>query len=157
MTLDELHAILTTYEMRIDEDEQPTRREATFKALRKIRDKGNKDAKWSGDELDVEEENFVRKLKRETGRYKGKLPFKCFNHGKIGHYAKKCPFEANKLFSKKKSLYSKEDNGSSDDSDKEGCGAPEVLSICKETQNDDHEIYEEDETGHEEDCTNMRQ
>ena len=35
----------------------------------------------------------MRKPKRETQRNKGKLPFKCFDLGKIGHYAKRCPFK----------------------------------------------------------------
>lgn len=43
MTVDELHEILTVYEMRIDEYEQPTRREASFKASRKTKDRGNKE------------------------------------------------------------------------------------------------------------------
>jgi hypothetical protein len=42
-----------------------------------------------------------------TIKYKGKLPFKCFNFGRVGHYAKKCPFEGKKNFQKKKILYSK--------------------------------------------------
>ena len=43
--------------------------------------------------------------------------FKCFNCGRISHYAKKCSFVENKVFSKKKTLYSTEYNSSSDDSD----------------------------------------
>ena len=30
-------------------------------------------------------------MKMGSGKYKGKLPFKCFNCGKIGHFAAKCP------------------------------------------------------------------
>lgn len=44
------------------------------------------------DELDEEEANFVRKLKKEFRKCKGKLPFKCFNYGKIGYYANTCPY-----------------------------------------------------------------
>ena len=33
---------------------------------------------------------FVNKLKHGTGKYKGKLPMKCFRCGKIGHFATKC-------------------------------------------------------------------
>jgi len=39
--------------------------------------------------------NFVRKLKRETHKYKGMLPLKCFNCGKICHFASKCPYAKN--------------------------------------------------------------
>jgi len=34
----------------------------------------------------------VRKLKIGTRKYKGKLSLKCFECGKIGDYASKCPF-----------------------------------------------------------------
>ena len=30
-------------------------------------------------------------MKKGSGKYKGKMPFKCFNCGKIGHFASKCP------------------------------------------------------------------
>jgi hypothetical protein len=41
---------------------------------------------------DEEETNFIRKLSKGSGKYKGKLPFKCFNYGKVGHFASKCPY-----------------------------------------------------------------
>ena len=31
-------------------------------------------------------------MKKGTGKYKGKLPLKCFSCGKIGHFASKCPY-----------------------------------------------------------------
>ena len=34
----------------------------------------------------------MRKLKRGTGKFKGKLPFKCFNCGKVGHFSSKFPY-----------------------------------------------------------------
>ena len=97
MTMDVLHGILTTYKMRTEienEQERPKTREVTFKASKKTRNKGHKEEQTSDDEWDEQEEaNFVRKLKKGTGRYKGKFPFKCFNCGEIRHYARKCPFE----------------------------------------------------------------
>ena len=41
--------------------------------------------------MDELEAKFVRRLKTRSGKYKGKFPFKCFNCGKVGHFAAKCP------------------------------------------------------------------
>jgi hypothetical protein len=60
--------------MRIVKD-KPTSREASFKE-----DK-NEDS-----EPDEIEAKFVKRLKKGSGKYKGKLPFKCFNCGRIGHF-----------------------------------------------------------------------
>jgi hypothetical protein len=40
-------------------------------------------------------ENFIRKLKKGTCKYKGKLSLECFNCGKIGHFSNKCPYSRN--------------------------------------------------------------
>jgi hypothetical protein len=40
----------------------------------------------------VEEANFIKKLHKGFGKYKGSLPFKCFNCGRIRHFANKCPY-----------------------------------------------------------------
>ena len=45
---------------------------------------------------DEEEAKFVRRLERGLGKCKGKLPFKCFNYGRVGHYASKCPHKKTK-------------------------------------------------------------
>jgi hypothetical protein len=42
-------------------------------------------------EPDEIEEKIVKRLKKGSGKYKGKLPFKCFNCGRIGHFGNKCP------------------------------------------------------------------
>jgi hypothetical protein len=49
----------------------------------------NKDKSYISD---VEESNIIKKLHKGFGRYKGNLPFKCFNCGGIKHFANKCPY-----------------------------------------------------------------
>jgi len=72
--------------------------------------------------------HFFRKLKCVSRKYKGKLPFKCFECRRVGHFTSKCTYKEiskkdndqnpkvraykylkNKSF-KKKGIYSKEDN-----------------------------------------------
>jgi hypothetical protein len=78
LTLDQLLGTLTYYEMRITKGKSTTR-EAYFKLEKK-----------PDFDIDEIEANFVRRLKKGSGKYKGKLPFKCFKCGKIGHFAYKC-------------------------------------------------------------------
>ena len=118
----QLLGTLTAYEMRIVKD-KPTSREASFKE-----DK-NEDS-----EPDEIEAKFVKRLKKGSGKYKGKFPFKCFNCGRIGHFANKFPhkrkdqtcddeekhkhinfFKENNF--KKKSLCVNNDDDPSDDED----------------------------------------
>ena len=80
--MSQLHRILTAYEMR--KGGPSNRREATFKASGK------------GDYYELEhaseeeeESNFVKNLQRGTRRFRGKLTFKCFACGRVGHYAAK--------------------------------------------------------------------
>src|SRR3984957_19829913 len=74
LEFDQLLGTLTAYEMRIVKY-KPTSREASFKAYK------NEDS-----EPDEIAEKFVKRLKKGSGKYKGKLPFKCFNCGRIGHF-----------------------------------------------------------------------
>jgi hypothetical protein len=106
LSIDKLLGTLTAYEMRI-----------------------NKDKSITLTAYDIEAK-FVRRLKKGLGKYQGKLPFKCFNYGTIGHFASKCPHQKKdqnsddekkykfKKYSKKKSLCANNDNSSEDiDSD----------------------------------------
>jgi hypothetical protein len=137
LTMDELHGILTAYEMRIEKHNLVMKEEA-FKASKKTKKKNKENPKSEcscrdDSKEDEEMENFVRKLKRGTGKYKGILPLKCFNCGGIGNFYSKCPHKnkesdeeedpikknqkgrrnKNKFF--KKSLYTQEDSLSSNE------------------------------------------
>jgi hypothetical protein len=139
MTMDELHGILITYEMRTEQD-NPITKEETFKESKKTKKKDKQNPKsycsCSDDsEEDEEVENFVRKLKRGTGKYKGILPLKFFNCDGVGHFSNKCPYknkesneedeskkknkskrvEETKIIFFKKSLCTKEDSSSDED------------------------------------------
>jgi hypothetical protein len=125
--------------MRIGKD-KPTSREALFKE-----DK-NEDY-----ELDEIEAKFVRRLKKGSDKYQGKLPFKFFNCGNIGHFASKCPHKKkdlnvegeekykSKRFGKKKSLCvnnddsSRDTNGDSDCEDK----VNDFMLMAKEDYNNE--------------------
>jgi hypothetical protein len=92
ISMDELHGIFTTYEMRT-EQENPGIKEVAFKASKKSKKKGNLKEKEYSTSSDISEDdkgvaNFVRQLKKGTGgRYKGKIPLICFNCDGIDHFA----------------------------------------------------------------------
>jgi hypothetical protein len=79
----QLLGTLTAHEMRIVKDKS-TSIEASFKV--------DKNENSEPDEI---ESKFVRRLKKGSRKYKGKLPFKCFNYGKIGHFANNCAHKIN--------------------------------------------------------------
>jgi hypothetical protein len=121
LSIDQIIGTLTAYEMRISKD-KPTSREASFKE-----DK-NEDS-----EPDEIEEKIVRRLKKGSGKYQGKFPFKCFNCGNIGHFASKGPHKKkdynsegeekykSKRFGKKKSLCVNNDDSSGDTYNDSSC------------------------------------
>jgi hypothetical protein len=77
LKMDELHKIVTTYEMRVEQG-KPTKlsiKEATFKASNTTKREEIKMSDNSDNELNEEEANFGRKLK--SSKNKGKLSFIC--------------------------------------------------------------------------------
>ena len=119
LTIVQLHGILTAYEMRQGGPSQI--KEVVFKVCAKGKEK--EVVKKSSYISEEEEANFVRRLQPGTGRFKGKLPFKCFECGKVGHYAAKCPYREKhgkgKQFEKRKSYYAKEDDDEVSSEDEE--------------------------------------
>jgi hypothetical protein len=89
--MDELYGILTAYDLRLGH-ENLSKGEVDFKVLNKIKNQNKKLQSIHDEESDVEEANFIKKLQKGSGKYKGKLPFKCFNCGKVGNFVAKCPY-----------------------------------------------------------------
>ena len=86
ITMTQLHGILTTFEMR--KGGPSDMRETAFKASAKGKEEHNESRHISEEEDEV---NFAKKLQRGSGRFRGKLPFKFFSCGRVGHYAARCP------------------------------------------------------------------
>jgi len=78
--MSQLHEILSTFKMR--RAGPSDMREATFKG------EYNESGHTSKEE---EESNFVKNLQWGFRRFRGKLPFKCFACGRVGHHETKCP------------------------------------------------------------------
>ena len=83
----ELYGIITTYELRLGIDNIP-KGEATFKVIKKTKSQKQK-AQTNHNEEDA---NLIKKLHKGSRKYKGKIPFKCFNCGRIGHFQAKFPY-----------------------------------------------------------------
>jgi len=123
LKMDELHGILTAYEMR---KSGPSSKDAAFKASKSKKGKERNDC---SDDSDVESElaQFVRTLKKGS-KLKGKYPLICFKCGKIGHYVAKSPHKQDsddegnskrKVYKKKginkKNFFSKQDESDEDE------------------------------------------
>ena len=126
ITMTQLHRILTAFDMR--KGGPSDMREAAFKALAKGKEELNESRHISEEEDEV---NFVKKLQWGSGRFRGKLPFKCFACSRVGHYAAKCPckdkYEKGKEYAKwnrkqvvnKRSYYTHEDSDGLSNSDED--------------------------------------
>jgi hypothetical protein len=147
LSIDQLLGTLTAYEMRINKDKSSTR-EASFKA-----------DKNTDSELDDIEAKFVRRLKKGSGKYQGKLPFKCFNCGKIGHFASKFPHQKKdqnsddeknykyKKYNKKKSLVANNDHSSEDTDSDSSCEdkANDFMLMAKEDYDNKSTVSDEND------------
>jgi hypothetical protein len=90
LTVDQLHGIFTAYEIRTWNDKS-SKRETTFTTSKTNMRQEKKTNDELSDIYDEETANFIKKLKKGTGKYKGKIPLICFNRGKIGHFSNKYP------------------------------------------------------------------
>ena len=85
----QLRGILTAYETRrggpSEVKELVFRTSTKGKEVQKIEGSG-----YISEEYEIK---FVKKLQHGTGRFRGKLPFKFFYCGRVGHYAAKCPYK----------------------------------------------------------------
>jgi hypothetical protein len=127
---------------------KPTSREASFKA-----DK-NEDS-----EPDEIEAKFVKRLKKGSGKYQGKMPFKCFNYGKIGHFANKFPHKKHdqnyegeekhksRRFDKKKSLCVNNDDSSEETDTDSFCEdkVNEFILMAKEDCDNESKVSDEND------------
>ncbi|XP_057818249.1 uncharacterized protein LOC131031215 [Cryptomeria japonica] len=146
--------------------ESSSKKETFFKASKKGKEKKQNSSEILEEDSEDEATHLVRKLKRGFGKYKGKLPLKCFNCEKIGHFASKCPYEKenddngkkesrfknNKKFVKrerksqkfKRSLYSKEDIDSSPCSEEENQNDEILFMVVEDIQEEVDYFDEED-------------
>jgi hypothetical protein len=159
---DALHGIFTAYEMRTKQ-ENPDVKEEAFEASKRSKKKKKEQEEYSSSndvsKDDEEVANFVKRLNKGTNdKYRGKLPFICFNCDGIGHFANKCPHKKKRndeRYSKgrqtykgkrttkkvfKKNFYTKEDISSSDEDEVSDSETGRVLFM--EVEDSDKKDFE---------------
>jgi hypothetical protein len=155
--MDELYGIFMANEIRTKQ-ENPSKKEESKKKNKKRTPESKPNCSCSDDSDEDEQiDNFVRKLKRGIGKYKGMLPLKKFNCGKIGHFENKFPYakksdsdeeeypkkenkyqkgirkgDKRKVF--KKNLYSREDISSYDEDDESDSDSERVFFMATENK-----------------------
>jgi hypothetical protein len=173
--MDVLHGTLTTYEMRIEQHNTVTK-EATFKASNKTKKKEKKKANPYSSSSDISEDdeeviNFVKRLKKGTEKYRGKILLICFNCDGIGDFDNKCSHKKKKRNeeddSKSKQIYkgkrtkkkifkkilcTKEDRSSSNEDEVSDSNKERVLLMEVEYSDEEgsEEEYEEAEVDYRE-------
>ncbi|XP_057819720.1 uncharacterized protein LOC131032702 [Cryptomeria japonica] len=178
LTKDELHGILTAYKMRVED--KPSQKGVSFKASKKGKNKNYAPNESASSGSDDAEAYFMRKFKKGKGKYKGKFPFKCFNCGKVGHYASKCAQnesesseeekknyskkKGNKSFKKnfskhKKSFYSRQSSSSSEESfeDCSSSDGEETLFMAMKVEDDEDEKESEQEVACDEEDVDLEE
>jgi hypothetical protein len=161
ITVDHLHGICIAYEMRTWR-EKTSKGETTFKESKtKMRQEKKANDELS-DIFDEEISNFMKKLKKGTDKYKGKIPLICFNCGKIRHFANKCPHpkqnesddertfkyqkksktdDKKKFYKKNKTFCIQEDNSSLDENEEDEL---DILFMGIKIQDESHSEDEEE-------------
>lgn len=91
LNMDQLHGTLIAYDMRVGmEKSEP--KEAPFRVSNKGKEhKVHQD--YSSSEFDQDLAQLAKKMKRGSGKYKGKFPSKCFDCGRVGHFSSKFPYK----------------------------------------------------------------
>ena len=92
LTKDDLYGILIAYDIITGLNKTSKKKEA-LKVTSKYQSKNQND----------EEGLFISRLNKGTREYKGKLPLKFFNYGRIGHFSHKCPYPKQEVSDHEKS------------------------------------------------------